>query len=81
MKRMSLYIGWFLVSAGVLLALLPERWFERATGFEPDGGDGSMELLIPGAFFGVGIALLAIALVTVRWRREVATSHVSGSRT
>jgi hypothetical protein len=35
-------------------------WFELLTGFSPDGGNGSFELLIPLAI--VAVILIAVAL-------------------
>jgi hypothetical protein len=43
-------------------------WIERWLGLSPDGGDGSLEILLAVAFAVVGGALLAAALPATRRR-------------
>ena len=54
------------VSIGLAVALLPMHWVESQLHVEPDGGDGSFELLLALAPVGIGLALGAIA--ALRWR-------------
>jgi hypothetical protein len=64
--RIRLAVGGVLLVLNVLLAALPKDWLERLFGFEPDGGNGLLELgllLIP---FIVGLALVAQVLVSSR---------------
>jgi hypothetical protein len=42
-------------------------WIERWFGWSPDGGDGSLEILLAVFFSVVGVALLA---AVARWRRR-----------
>ena len=41
----------------LVLTLVSHTWFERLTGVEPDGGDGSLEFALP-------LALLAVSAVS-----------------
>jgi hypothetical protein len=55
-----------------VLTLFTREWFEAITGLDPDGGNGSLEILL-------AVGLLAIAAVSTlaagrQYRRAVATT-------
>lgn len=56
-----------IAAALCLLTLVWPDWIE-ALGIEPDGGDGSAELIVAGAF--AAAALVAALLARVEWRRR-----------
>jgi hypothetical protein len=49
-ETMAAAVGFALL----LLTLVSNEWFEELTGYEPDGGNGAFEIVLP-------LALLAIA--------------------
>jgi hypothetical protein len=65
-------LGGFLIVVGVLFASLPKSWIEDTLGFEPDGGNGLVELalaivpIVIGACLLVGPVLLRRRSVTQR---------------
>ena len=60
-SRMTLGIAMVMVGLG--LAILPKAWVEERFGFEPDGGNGVLELLLTAIPIMIGVVLLAAALV------------------
>ena len=42
--------------AALVLTIVSRSWFERLTGFEPDGGNGALELALPVALLAVSAA-------------------------
>lgn len=57
------------LSVGLAAALLPKDWIESMFEAEPDGGDGSFELLLALIPALLGLALGAMAWL--RWRANV----------
>ena len=64
--RVSIAIGVILVVVGILVAALPKDWVEQTLGFEPDGGNGFVELLMVLAPIVVGAVLIARGVVSQR---------------
>jgi hypothetical protein len=67
-RRAARRARWQLILAIVaavlaVLAIVVPMWIEEVSGLEPDGGDGSLELLLPIAF-----AVPALALGGLSWR-------------
>jgi hypothetical protein len=52
---------------GLLMAALPETWIEEAVGFEPDGGNGTLEFTLVLVPIAIGIAL-AVHRLALRHR-------------
>jgi hypothetical protein len=77
-RRTALLAGLaaLLVCLGLALALLPKDWIEGRFEVEPDGGDGSFELLLALIPICLGLALGAIA--ALRWRAVHRTSRHAG---
>ena len=48
----------------LLLTLVSHEWFEELTGYEPDGGNGTLEIVLP-------LVLLAIAAASSVAARRV----------
>jgi H+/Cl- antiporter ClcA len=74
-KRLSGTLGLILgLFAGALgaITLVWEDWIETVFGVDPDGGNGSVEVLIVVVCFAVSLALLHLAWVE---RRRPAASH------
>jgi hypothetical protein len=68
-NRMKLMIAVALIAFSVLAAALPKEWIEETLGFEPDGGNGLVELAIAVVPFTVGVALAVSVLVSRRRAR------------
>ncbi len=50
------------------LTLVTREWFELLTGIDPDGGSGSLELLIAGSLLGIAAVSAFLARRThQRW--------------
>ncbi len=68
---------WFEVTTAVVgvflfvLTLITREWFELLTGIDPDGGNGSLELVIAGAL----LAISALSMVLAR--RDYARAQVA----
>ena len=62
-SRTAITIGVLLVVAGLAFAALPKSWIEDTLGFEPDGGNGVLELLIAVGPIVIGVALITSAVV------------------
>jgi hypothetical protein len=62
-NRAKVIVGAILVGVGVLLALLPKDWIEETFGFEPDAGNGMLELALILIPIVLGVALIAVALI------------------
>jgi apolipoprotein N-acyltransferase len=62
-NRAKVIVGAILVGVGMLLALLPKDWIEETFGFEPDAGNGMLELALILVPIVLGVALIAVALV------------------
>lgn len=56
-------IGVILIAIGVAFAALPKQWIEDTLGFEPDGGNGMLELLMALVPVVVGLAMVAAGVV------------------
>jgi hypothetical protein len=63
--KIKLTLSVTLVTIGVLAAGLPKQWIEEAFGFEPDGGNGALELVIAAVPLVLGV-LLAVSVVRSR---------------
>ena len=59
--RGLMILGIALIILGVAFAALDKEWIEENLGFEPDGGNGALELLLAVVPIAVGIGLLAYA--------------------
>ena len=62
------------VAAGVLAVatLVNDEWIEAVSGFEPDGGDGSLEWLV---VTGLAAATAVLGLLArIEWRRATLVS-------
>lgn len=71
MSRKSLLVlGVLLIAIGLSLALLPPEWIEEAVGFEPDGGNGLIELLLAAVPLVAG-GLLVIKAIAIGRRRSL----------
>jgi len=57
--RALMALGVLLIIVGVAFASLPKSWIEDALGFEPDGGNGLLELAIAIVPIVVGACLVA----------------------
>jgi hypothetical protein len=66
--RGSIAVGAILVVAGILFAALPKDWLEQRFGFEPDGGNGFVELLMVLVPIVIGAVLIARGVRS--WRRD-----------
>jgi hypothetical protein len=64
-NRIKLIVGSVLIIFGILAAGLPKRWIEETFGFEPDGGNGLVELALAAIPLAIGAAL-AVSV----WRSE-----------
>jgi hypothetical protein len=58
MRHMRAIGGVTLIVLGCAFALLPEQWIEERFGFEPDGGNGFIELLLAMVPILVGLTML-----------------------
>jgi hypothetical protein len=67
---------WFEAATAVVgaclfvLTLITREWFELLTGIDPDGGNGSLELVIAGTL--LAISAVSIALARRDYTRAVA---------
>lgn len=55
--------GVALIAIGVAFALMSKEWIEDTLGFEPDGGNGMVELAIAVVPIVIGVGLLTYAAV------------------
>lgn len=62
-SRTAITIGVLLVIAGLAFAALPKSWIEDTLGFEPDGGNGMLELIIAVGPIVIGVALVTMAVL------------------
>ena len=53
-----------LIGLGMALLVLPNRWIEAATGFDPDFGSGSLEFALAFGVLGAGLLMRIVP----RWR-------------
>jgi hypothetical protein len=67
--RMKLGIAVALIAFSVVAAALPKEWIEETLGFEPDGGNGLVELAIAVVPFTIGVFLAVSVLVSRRRER------------
>jgi hypothetical protein len=58
-SKLLMALGGLLIGFGVLFAALPKTWIEDTLGFEPDGGNGLVELALAVVPIVIGICLLA----------------------
>jgi uncharacterized membrane protein YcjF (UPF0283 family) len=73
-ERMKIAAGALLVIVGLAVALLSKEWIEETFGFEPDGGNGLLELALSLVPIAIGVwLLLNVALARIR-RREIQRS-------
>jgi uncharacterized membrane protein YcjF (UPF0283 family) len=71
---MKIAAGALLVIVGLAVALLSKEWIEETFGFEPDGGNGLLELALSLVPIAIGVwLLLNVALARIR-RREIQRS-------
>lgn len=68
-NRMRLVIAAALIAFSVVAAALPKEWIEETFGFEPDGGNGLIELAIAVVPFTTGVVLALSVLVSRRRER------------
>jgi len=59
---------------GLAMALLPMEWIEERFDVEPDGGNGSLELLLTLIPIGIGVTLGVLAALRWRARSRASTS-------
>ena len=62
-NKAMVILGIALIVLGVAFAALPKDWIEDTLGFEPDGGNGAVELLLAVVPIAVGVGLLAYGAV------------------
>jgi hypothetical protein len=67
-NRAKVIVGAALVCLGLLLAFLPKDWIESRFGFEPDGGNGMVELALILVPIALGVALILQVLARVSHR-------------
>jgi hypothetical protein len=48
---------------------IPVDWIEQLFGLNPDGGDGSIEILIVGAAVAIGLTIVTVPAVRSRLAR------------
>jgi len=70
--RLLLGLAVALVLLGVALAALPKEWIEETLGFEPDQGNGLVELAIALVPILAGVTLGTVVLVR---RHSAAVPH------
>jgi hypothetical protein len=58
--------GGLLLGLGLALAVAPLDWIEESTGFEPDGGSGSLEWILVVVAVVAGLACLVRAASVAR---------------
>jgi hypothetical protein len=68
-NRVKLAVGVALIAVGVLAAALPKDWIEETLGFEPDGGNGLVELAIAAVPIALGAALTVSVFLSQRRKR------------
>jgi len=66
--RLQLILTAIAVGLTVLAFAVP-MWIEEFTSFEPDGGSGELELLLPIPF---AVAAIVLGALTLRTRRRLA---------
>ena len=66
--RIRLIAGAVLILIGGGFALLSKEWIEETLGFEPDGGNGALELAFVLVPVGIGVAFLVSAVSALRRR-------------
>ncbi len=64
LQRWLLVVAVALVLLGLAVAALPKEWIEETFGFEPDQGNGLVELALAVVPIAAGVALGAVVLVT-----------------
>lgn len=67
--RLSAVAGTVLILIGLGLSFLSKQWIEDTLGFEPDGGNGALELAFVLVPIAIGASLLAIAALAHHQRR------------
>jgi apolipoprotein N-acyltransferase len=67
-ERLTLVLAGALVVLGVAVAFLPKDWIEETVAFEPDAGNGIVELAIVLVPIVIGIALAVRVWLAVRAR-------------
>jgi hypothetical protein len=70
--------GVLLILAGAIFASLPKSWIEDTLGFEPDGGNGLIELAIAIVPIVIGACLLAGPVLLSRRRATQRTITKAG---
>lgn len=61
--RLFVASAFLLILCGVAFAAMPKDWIESTLGFEPDGGNGMIELFIAIVPIVAGLCLLAVAFL------------------
>jgi hypothetical protein len=75
-RRWPLYLGIACVVLGIALAALPKEWIEESTGFDPDAGNGMIELMLAVVPIAIGVALVVWAILA---RRRATAGSVPGT--
>ena len=65
-NRIKLTVAVVLIAFGILAATLPKRWIEETLGFEPDGGNGVVELGLAVVPLAIGATLALSAFLSAR---------------
>lgn len=68
-NRMKFVVAVVLIAFSVVAAALPKEWIEETLGFEPDGGNGLVELAIAVVPFTIGVFLVVSVLASRRRER------------
>jgi hypothetical protein len=64
--RVQVAVAAVCAALALLLVALPYDWIETVVGFEPDGGNGALEALLPTA---LGLVAVVLVLRVARARR------------
>ena len=76
--RVKAAVGIVLILIGVGFGLLSKEWIEETFGFEPDGGNGVLELALVVIPIAIGVWLL-VGLALANRRQRVAQTTTRDS--
>jgi hypothetical protein len=65
-NKIGLTIGTALIVFGILMAALPKQWIEETLGFEPDGGNGMLELALAVVPLAIGATMVVSVFLATR---------------